>query len=142
MAFVLQDVINEIEETRSLEPLKKLKKENLVKVAAHYGITPAAGATKSHILDLIKDHCIENYIINEVEEKPTAETAEVLKLRLEIEREERRLAREEAQRARDAEKALQDAQFAEAQKAREAARELKLAELKEARELRELELKA
>ena len=35
MAFVLEDVINEIEETRSLEPLKKLKKENLVKVAAH-----------------------------------------------------------------------------------------------------------
>ena len=141
MAFVLQDVINEIEET-GLDPLKKLKKENLVKVAAHYGITPAVGATKSHILDLIKDHCIENDIIDEVEEKPTAETAEVLKLRLEIEREERRLAREEAQRARDAEKALQDAQFAEAQKAREAARELKLAELKEARELRELELKA
>ena len=138
MAFVLQDVINEIEETRSLEPLKKLKKENLVKVAAHYGITPAVGATKSHILDLIKDHCVENDIIDEVEEKPTAETAEVLKLRLEIEREERRLAREEAQRARDAEKALQDAQFAEAQKARE----LRLAELKEARELRELELKA
>ena len=142
MAFVLQDVINEIEETRSLDPLKKLKKENLVKVAAHYGITPAVSATKSHILDLIKDHCVKNDIIDEVEEKPTAETAEVLKLRLEIEREERRLAREEAQRARDAEKALQDAQFAEAQKAREAARELKLAELKEARELRELELKA
>ena len=142
MAFVLEDVINEIEETRSLEPLKKLKKENLLKVAAHYGITPAVGATKSHILDLIKDHCVENNIIDEVEEKPTAETAEVLKLRLEIEREERRLAREEAQRARDAEKALQDAQFAEAQKAREAARELKLADLKEARELRELELKA
>ena len=138
MAFVLQDVINEIEETHSLEPLKKFKKENLVKVAAHYGITPAVGATKSHILDLIKDHCIENDIIDEVEEKPTAETAEVLKLRLEIEREERRLAREEAQRARDAKKALQDAQFAEAQKARE----LRLAELKEARELRELELKA
>ena len=142
MAFVLEEVINEIEETRSLDPLKKLKKENLVKVAAHYRITPAVGATKSHILDLIKDHCVENDIIDEVEEKPTAETAEVLKLRLEIEREERRLAREEAQRARDAEKALQDAQFAEAQKAREAARELKLAELKEARELRELELKA
>ena len=53
MAFVLQDVINEIEETRSLDPLKKLKKENLVKVAAHYRITPAVGATKSHILDLI-----------------------------------------------------------------------------------------
>ena len=30
MAFVLQDVINEIEETRSLKPLKKFKKENLV----------------------------------------------------------------------------------------------------------------
>ena len=26
MAFVLQDVINEIEETRSLDPLKKLKR--------------------------------------------------------------------------------------------------------------------
>ena len=26
MAFVLEDVINEIEESRSLEPLKKLKK--------------------------------------------------------------------------------------------------------------------
>ena len=36
MAFVLQDVINEIEETRSREPFKKLKKENLIKVAAHY----------------------------------------------------------------------------------------------------------
>ena len=140
MAFVLDNVINEIEETRSLDPLKRLKKENLVKVAAHYGITPAVGATKSHILDLIKDHCFEND--NEVEEKATAETAEVLKLKLEIEHEERRLAREEAQRARDSEKALQEAQFAEAQKAREAARELTLAELKEARELRELELKA
>ena len=142
MAFVLQDVINEIEETRSLEPLKKLKKENLIKVAAHYGITPAIGATKSHILDLIKDHCVEHDIIDEVEEKPIAETAEIVRLKLDFEREERRLARE-------AEKALQDAQFAEAQKAREAAeaeaekaRELRLAELKEARELRELELKA
>ena len=153
MAFVLQDVINEIEETRSLEPLKKLKKENLLKVAAHYGITPAVGATKSHILNLIKDHCVENDIIDEVEEKPIAETAEIVRLKLDFEREERRLARE-------AEKALQDAQLAaqreqaqraeaEAQKARDAekaareeARELRLAELKEARELRELELKA
>ena len=153
MAFVLQDVINEIEETRSLEPLKKLKKENLVKVAAHYGITPAVGATKSHILNLIKDHCVEHDIIDEVEEKPIAETAEIVRLKLDFEREERRLARE-------AEKALQDAQFAEAQKAQEAAeteakrareaaeaeaqraRDLRLAELKEARELRELELKA
>ena len=135
MAFVLQDVINEIEETRSLEPLKKLKKENLIKVAAHYGITPAIGATKSHILDLIKDHCVENNIIDEVEEKPIVETAEIVRLKLDFEREERRLAREEAQRAREAAEA-------EAQKAREAARELRLAELKEARELRELELKA
>ena len=153
MAFVLQDVINEIEETRRLEPLKKLKKENLVKDAAHYGITPAVGATKSHILNLIKDHCVEHDIIDEVEEKPIAETAEIVRLKLDFEREERRLACE-------AEKALQDAQFAEAQKAREAAeteakrareaaeaeaqraRDLRLAELKEARELRELELKA
>ena len=138
---------------KSLEPLKKLKKENLVKVAAHYGITPAVGATKSHILDLIKDHCVENDIIDEVEEKPNAETAEIVRLKLDFERQERRLAREEAheevQRARQAEKALQDAQFAEAQKALEAAeaeaqraRDLRLAELKEARELHELELKA
>ena len=94
MAFVLQDVINEIEETRSLEPLKKLKKENLIKVAAHYGITPAVGATKSHILNLIKDHCVEHDIIDEVEEKPIAETAEIVRLKLDFEREERRLARE------------------------------------------------
>ena len=154
MAFVLQDVINEIEETRSLEPLKKLKKENLIKVAAHYGITPAAGATTSHILDLIKDHCVENNIIDEVEEKPIAE---IVRLKLDFEREERRLAREEAreeaQRARDAEKAAREAAEAEAQKARDAekalqdaqlaqARELRLAQLKEAHELRELELKA
>ena len=138
MAFVLQDVINEIEETRSLEPLKKLKKENLLKVAAHYGITPAVRATKSHILNLIKDHCVENDIIDEVEEKPIVETAEVVKLKLEFQREERRLEheerrleREEAQKSRDADKA-----------AREEARELRLAELKEARELREIELKA
>ena len=141
MAFVLQEVINEIEETRSLESLKKLKKENLIKVAAHYGITPAIGATKSHILNLIKDHCVENDIIDEVEEKPIAETAEIVRLKLDFEREERRLARE-------AEKALQDAQLAaqreQAQRAEaeaQKARELRLAELKEARELRELELK-
>ena len=153
MAFVLQDVINEIEETRSLEPLKKFKKENLLKVAAHYRITPAVGATKSHILNLIKDHCVEHDIIDEVEEKPIAETAEIVKLKLDFEREERRLAREaekalqdaqlaaqreEAQKARDAEKAAREAAEAEAQRARE----LRLAELKEARELRELELKA
>ena len=87
---------------------------------------------------MIKDHCVENDIIDEVEEKPIVETAEVVKLKLEfqreerrLEREERRLEREEAEKACDAEKA-----------AREEARELRLAELKEARELRELELKA
>ena len=120
MAFVLQDVIKETEESRSLEPLKKLKKENLTKVAAHYGITPAAGAKRSHILDLIEDHCVTNDIIDEVEETPTAETVEVLRLKLEFEREERRLVPE----------------------ARKEAQELRLAELKEARELHELELKA
>ena len=164
MAFVLDDVFNEIEETRSLEPLKKLKKENLVKVAAHYGITPAIGATKSHIVNLIKDHCVENDIIDEVEEKPIAETAEIVRLKLDFKREERRLAREEAQKAREAAEAeakrareaaeaeakrAREAAEAEAQRARDAekaaheeARELRLAELKEARELRELELKA
>ena len=163
MAFVLQDVINEIEETRSLEPLKKLKKENLLKVAAHYGITPAVGATKSHILNLIKDHCVENDIIDEVEEKPIAETVEIVRLKLDFEREERRLAREaekalqdaqlapqreEAQRARDAEKAAREAAEAEAKRAREAAeaeakraREAAEAEAEKARELRLAELK-
>ena len=63
---------------------------------------------------MIKDHCVEHDIIDEVEEKPIAETAEIVRLKLDFEREERRLARK-------AEKALQDAQFAEAQKAREAA---------------------
>ena len=85
MAFVLQDVIKEIEESRSLEPLKRLKKENLIQVAAHFGITPAVGATISHILVLIEDHCVENDIIDEVEEKPTEETAEVLRLKLDFE---------------------------------------------------------
>ena len=91
---------------------------------------------------MIKDHCVENDIIDEVEEKPIAETAEIVRLKLDFEREERRLARE-------AEKALQDAQLAaqreQAQRAEaeaQRARDLRLAELKEARELRELELKA
>ena len=87
MAFVLQDIINEIEEYRCLDSIKKLKKENLIKFTAHYGITPAAGAKRSHILDLIEDHCIENHIIYEVEEKPTAD--KVLKLKLEFQCEER-----------------------------------------------------
>ena len=124
MAFVLQDVIKELEESRSLDPIKNLKKKNLVEVAVHFGITPAVGATKSHILDLIENYCIDNDIINEVEEKPIAETAEIVRLKLDFEREEQRIAREEAQRAReaaeaeaqkarDAEKALQDAQLAQ-----------------------------
>ena len=84
---------------------------------------------------MIKDHCVEKDIIDEVEEKPSAETAEIVRLKLDFEREERRLACEEAQRAREVAEA-------EAQKAREATRDLRLAELKEARELCELELKA
>ena len=69
-----------------------------------------------------------------------------MKLKLEFEREEQQLvceeAREEAQRARDAEKALQDAQFAEAHKAHEEveaeaqkARELRLADSRPANKL-------
>ena len=151
MVFMLQDVIKEIEESCSLDPIKNLQKKNLVEAAVHFGITPAVSATKSHILDLIENYCIDNDIINEVEEKPIAELAEVLKLKLEFQHEESRLACEEAQRVRKAEKALQDAQLAtqreEVQRAREAVeaeaqKELRLAELKEACELRELELKA
>ena len=98
---------------------------------------------------MIEDYCVENNIIDEVEEKPTAETAEVLRLKLEFARKERRLAREEAQRARDAKKALQDAQLAaqreealRAEAEAQRARDLRLPELKEASELHELELKA
>ena len=76
---MLQDIINELEESPSLDRIKKLKKEYLAKVAAHYGITPAAGAKRSHILDLIEDHSVENDFIDEVEEKPTAETEDVLR---------------------------------------------------------------
>ena len=47
-------------------------------------------------------------IIDEVEEKPTAET--VLKLKLEFEREERQLAREEA--CEEAQRAQEEAQKA------------------------------
>ena len=135
MAFVLQDVIKELEESRSLDPIKNLKKKNLIEVAVHFGITPAVGATKSHILDLIENYCIDNDIIDELEEKPIAETAEIVRLKLDFECQERRLApeeaREEAQKAHDAEKS-----------ACKEAHELRRAELKEACELRELELKA
>ena len=61
MAFVLQDVIEELERSCSLEPLKKLKKENFVNVAAYYGINSAASAKRSHILYLIEDQvCVLN----------------------------------------------------------------------------------
>ena len=71
---------------------------------------------------MIKDHCVGNDIIDEAEGKPIVETAEVVRIKLDFEREERRLAREEARRAREAaeaeaqkaryvEKALQDAQL-------------------------------
>ena len=49
MAFVLQDVIKELEESRSLDPIKNLEKKKIFEVAVHFGITPAVGATKSHI---------------------------------------------------------------------------------------------
>ena len=58
-----------------------LKKKNLVEVAVHFGITLAVGATKSHILDLIENYCVDNVIIDEIKEKPIAEN-EVLKLKL------------------------------------------------------------
>ena len=138
-----------IEASCSLDTLKKLNKKNLAKVAVHYRISPAARGKKSHILVFIEDYCVENDIIDEVEEKPSAETAEVVRLKLEFERkelrlepEERRVKRQEAQRAQeaaeadcDAKKALQDAQFAEAERAHEEAQELRLVELREAREL-------
>ena len=119
---MLQDIINEIEESRSLEPLTKLKKQNLVQVTAHFGINPAVSGTKSpkQNLVLIEDHSIENNIIDEVEEKPIADTAEVVRLKLDFECEEWRLAHEEAQKACDAKKVLQDAQLAEAREAHEA----------------------
>ena len=96
---------------------------------------------------MIKDHCVGNDIIDEAEGKPIVETAEVVRIKLDFEREERRLACEEARRAREAaeaeaqkacyvEKSLQDAQLRKQKKLE------RLAELKEARELRELELKA
>ena len=78
MAFVLQDVIEELEGSRSLDPLEKLKKEYLAKVTAHFKITPAVGGTKCNILVLIEKYCIDHDIIHEVEENLTAETVEVL----------------------------------------------------------------
>ena len=124
MAFVLQDVINLLEESCSLDPLKKLKLENLVKVSAHYGTTPAVDATKSHILDLIENYCLDNDIIDEVEEKPSVENVEVLKLKLEFQHEERRLAHEEAVRARESAESEAERAFeaveAKAQRARDA----------------------
>ena len=70
---------------------------------------------------MIKDHCVENDIIDQVEEKPTTENVEILRLKLDFKHEERQLELEEPQRAHDAEKA-----------AHKKARELRLAELKEA----------
>ena len=94
---------------------------------------------------MIKDHCVENNIIDEVEEKPIAETAEIVRLKLDFEREERRLAHEEAQRARDAEKALQDAQLAaqreEAQRELKAEQDKALLEAEKEAAAREHELK-
>ena len=72
---------------------------------------------------MIKDHCVENNIIDEVEEKPIAETAEIVK--------------NGNYRARKLVKKLKELAMLRKQLAK-----LRLAELKEARELREIELKA
>ena len=133
---------------RGLDPIKKLKKEN------HFGITPVASAKRSH--NLIEEYCIENDLIDEVEENPTAETAEVLKIKLEFECEEQRLASEEAQRAREAAKTeaqraceaaeaeaqrARETAEAEAQKAYDAEKALQEAQLAQARDLRLAELR-
>ena len=133
---------------KSLVVLNPLK-DKPCKVTAHFGITPGAIAKGSHILDLIEKYCINKDIIDEVEENQTEETAEVLRIKLEFEHEERRLAHdeahEEAQRAQEAVEAeahrAREAAEAEAQKAHNAARDLRLAELRESSELLELELK-
>ena len=74
---------------------------------------------------MIENYCVDNDIIDEVEEKPTVESVEVLKLKLEFE--ERGLAheeaREEAQRPHKAEEAevqrAREVAEAEAQRARD-----------------------
>ena len=123
-------------------PLKGQKKKTLFNLLPIFGITPAVGTTKSHILVLIEDHCVKNNIMNEVEEKPIVETVEVLKLKLEIEHKELRL---EAQRAREEAEAeaqrVCDAAEAEAQRAHEEAQKAEKAARKEARQLRLAELK-
>ena len=52
MAFMPQEVIRDLEASRSLDSLKRVKKENLANATINFGITPAAGATKSNSLDL------------------------------------------------------------------------------------------
>ena len=87
-----------------------------------------------------RNRLLENDIIDEVEEKPIAETVEEVKLKLEFECEERRLEHEErrlewegAQSAHEEAQKAREAVEAEAQRARD----LRMAELKEARQLRE-----
>ena len=46
MAFVLQDVIKELEETHSLDPVKKLKKKHLVEVAVPFWNNPSYRCNK------------------------------------------------------------------------------------------------
>ena len=46
MAFVLQDVIEELEKFHSLDPIKKLKKNNLVEVTVYLGIFSAEAETQ------------------------------------------------------------------------------------------------
>ena len=106
MVFVLDDVIQELEDSRSLAPIKKLKRDELVQIADHYKLTVSPGLRKPEVYNLIADYCREHGIIDDLEEDPSVE---VMRLKLEFqknEREERRLAREE----RDAQAAREQAQ--------------------------------
>ena len=70
---------------------------------------------------MIKENCVENDIIDEAEEKPIAETAEVVRLKLDFECEERRLEHEEQRLEHEEAQRAHDAVEAEAQRAREEA---------------------
>ncbi len=96
MVVVLDDGIKELEDSRSLAPIKKIKRDKLIQIAGHYKLTVNPSLRKAEIYDLIADYCLEHDIIDDLEEGPSVE---VMRLKLEFqknEREERRLAREAA----------------------------------------------
>jgi len=130
--FVLEDFIKSFESGRSLDPLKKLKVGDLTKVAAHYSITLDPSLRKLGIIGVISEYCVEEDLVDVEDKDPSVE---VMRLKLELqknEREERRLAREEAEKAREAaaeaEQKAREAAAEEAKKVREAEREARLAE--------------